>query len=79
MTSQTTPSSSALRSWWQWLAIGTHKACRTVRDGILTLELWAERHRERRMLFAMDGRMRRDIGISDADVWREARKPFWRA
>ncbi len=55
-----------------------HKAGEDARASILLLELWAQRHQERRRLLAMDARMRNDIGISDADVWAEARKPFWR-
>lgn len=72
-------SQPALPSWRQWLALGVRKAVRDLGASVLLLELWAGRHRERRLLLAMDPRMRHDIGISDADVWREARKPFWRA
>jgi uncharacterized protein YjiS (DUF1127 family) len=68
-----------LPSWRQWLALGVRKAARDARAAVLRLELWAERHDERRRLLAMDARMRHDIGLSDADVWAEARKPFWRA
>ena len=66
-------------SWRQWLAIGMRKAGEDARASILLLELWAERHRGRRQLLALCGRMRRDLGLSDADIWAEARKPFWRA
>jgi uncharacterized protein YjiS (DUF1127 family) len=67
-----------LPTWQQWLALGMRKAGEDVRAIVLLMELWAERHRQRRRLLALDARMRHDIGISDADVWAEARKPFWR-
>lgn len=39
---------------------------------------WIERARQRRALFRLDDRMLKDIGLSRADVAREADKPFWR-
>lgn len=44
--------------------------------GLQRLLLWQQRARERRELLAMDERLRKDIGISALDVWREANKPF---
>lgn len=41
--------------------------------------IWQERDTQRRALAEMDARMRRDLGLSRADVEGEARKPFWRA
>jgi uncharacterized protein YjiS (DUF1127 family) len=41
--------------------------------------IWQERDKQRRALAELDARMRRDLGLSRADVEREARKPFWRA
>lgn len=43
------------------------------------LDAWIERHRQRRALLALDNHMLKDIGLGQADVWQEARKPFWRA
>src|SRR5262249_42167935 len=43
-----------------------------------TLLVWQRRHRDRLHLMSMDDRLLRDIGISNADVDREASKPFWR-
>jgi uncharacterized protein YjiS (DUF1127 family) len=39
---------------------------------------WAERARQRHALLTLDDRMLKDIGITRADVMREAGKPFWR-
>jgi uncharacterized protein YjiS (DUF1127 family) len=38
---------------------------------------WQERARRRRHLRALDDRLLRDLGLSPADVEREARKRFW--
>jgi uncharacterized protein YjiS (DUF1127 family) len=40
---------------------------------------WRQRRRTRAMLWQLNERELKDIGISRADVWAEARKPFWRA
>lgn len=40
---------------------------------------WQERARQRRQLALMDDRLLRDIGISRAEIAREAGKPFWRS
>ncbi|HLB80832.1 MAG TPA: DUF1127 domain-containing protein [Dongiaceae bacterium] len=39
---------------------------------------WLELSRQRRSLQALDERRLKDIGLTRADVEREARKPFWR-
>jgi uncharacterized protein YjiS (DUF1127 family) len=44
-----------------------------------TLSLWAERSRSRRELEELSEYTLRDIGLTRADVWREATKPWWRA
>jgi uncharacterized protein YjiS (DUF1127 family) len=43
-----------------------------------TLTLWAERERSRRELEALSDYTLRDVGLTRADVWREATKPWWR-
>lgn len=43
------------------------------------MSAWHERTRERRELAGMPEYVLKDIGISEADVYHEARKPFWRA
>lgn len=46
--------------------------------GILaTLSLWRERTRQRAELARLDHRALKDIGVSEADVWREVRKAPW--
>lgn len=45
-------------------------------DALVT---WLERDCQRRALLRLDERMLRDIGLSRADVEREAEKPFWRS
>jgi uncharacterized protein YjiS (DUF1127 family) len=50
-----------------------------IAHGLATLGIWYERSRQRRALWALDDHMLKDIGISRADVFRETRKPFWRA
>lgn len=47
------------------------------RAGATVLE-WERRARERRQLASLDARMRRDLGLSNLDLWCEVNKPFWR-
>lgn len=64
-------------------AIGSAKAPvmtvvrRLVVRAIDTLILWQERARQRHHLAALDPYLLKDIGVSRADAWREATKPFW--
>ncbi len=44
-----------------------------------TIALWRQRTRQRRHLLALEDRLYRDIGVTAGDVYRETRKPFWRA
>lgn len=41
--------------------------------------VWMERWEHRQRLRELDERILRDVGLSRADIFREARKPFWRA
>jgi len=43
------------------------------------LQQWQRRFEERQKLASMDPRLREDIGLTEADVASEARKPFWQA
>ena len=43
------------------------------------LVTWQARAQERRLLLQLDERMLKDIGVTRADVAREAAKPFWRS
>lgn len=42
------------------------------------LRQWRQRARDRALLARFDSRMRRDIGLTPADVTREINRPFWR-
>ena len=42
------------------------------------LEMWLERKRQRRALLELSDALLKDVGLSRADAWREAGKPFWR-
>lgn len=39
---------------------------------------WQQRARQRHQLAALSDHMRRDLGLDEADIFRETRKPFWR-
>jgi uncharacterized protein YjiS (DUF1127 family) len=43
-----------------------------------TLRTWHRRARERDQLARLDGRMLKDIGVSEADRFVLVNKPFWR-
>jgi len=42
-----------------------------------TLPLWQTRTEERRHLRSLDARPLNDVGLSRAEIEREASKPFW--
>jgi uncharacterized protein YjiS (DUF1127 family) len=44
-----------------------------------TLLTWQVRANQRRRLAEMEFHRLADMGISPAEAWREAAKPFWRA
>ena len=43
-----------------------------------TIKRWREREEARQMLARFDARMLEDIGLTEAEAWRETRLPFWR-
>ena len=43
-----------------------------------TVARWAEARSQRRHLRGLPDYLLRDIGLSQADVYRETHKPFWR-
>jgi uncharacterized protein YjiS (DUF1127 family) len=51
---------------------------RAVGGALDLLLLWHQRARDRRQLESLSDHMLRDIGLSRADVFAEASKPFWR-
>jgi len=60
--------------------LGIGRALTTVAArAVEILFVWQEREFQRRALEGLDARALRDIGLSRADVAREADKPFWRA
>jgi uncharacterized protein YjiS (DUF1127 family) len=56
-----------------------HVLTSVVTRGFELLLIWQEREFQRRALEGLDDHALRDIGLSRADVVREADKPFWRA
>ena len=58
--------------------IERRRSRRGVVDVLVAVVLYIERQRQRRALLRLDDRMLRDIGLTRADVEREADKPFWR-
>jgi uncharacterized protein YjiS (DUF1127 family) len=53
---------------------GLGEACRRVADIGL---VWTDRARQRRQLAELSDHMLRDLGLTRADAWAEADKPFW--
>jgi uncharacterized protein YjiS (DUF1127 family) len=51
---------------------------RAVGRAIDLLLVWQQRSRDRRQLESLSDYMLRDIGLTRADVFAEASKPFWR-
>ena len=41
------------------------------------LQLWNQRRKQRRELYALSDAVLKDIGVSRVDALREAEKPFW--
>jgi uncharacterized protein YjiS (DUF1127 family) len=64
-----------------WLFAGVVRVARfgdrLTAGGLHQLLIWRERLRQRQALVELNDRMRRDIGLSVADIHREATKPFW--
>ena len=51
---------------------------RRIRRAADLLLTWQQRARDRRQLQTLSDHMLRDIGLTRADVFAEASKPFWR-
>lgn len=73
--------SGPLEGFATWLSGGVIRLARfgdrvTV-NCLSHLLLWRERVRQRQALVGLNDRMRRDIGLSAADIHRESTKPFW--
>jgi uncharacterized protein YjiS (DUF1127 family) len=50
----------------------------TVQRAVTLLLIWRERARQRHQLQLLNDHMLRDIGLTRADVFAEASKPFWK-
>jgi uncharacterized protein YjiS (DUF1127 family) len=55
-----------------------HAWSRAIGRAIDLLLIWQQRARDRRQLESLSDYMLRDIGLTRADVYAEASKPFWR-
>ena len=47
--------------------------------GIEILLMWQRCANERHAMVHLDDKVLRDLGLSRSEVFRESRKPFWRA
>lgn len=65
-------------TWSEWLRAGLRLLTLDAVAILDTLSEWQQRANDRQCLRTMDDRMLSDIGLSRADVEREASKPFWR-
>jgi uncharacterized protein YjiS (DUF1127 family) len=54
-----------------------HGLDKWLKQGMLRLQAWAERARQRRQLAELDERLLQDVGISRAQAMAEAGKAFW--
>ncbi|MEE9587106.1 MAG: DUF1127 domain-containing protein [Hyphomicrobiaceae bacterium] len=50
---------------------------RQIGRGWALMELWASLRRQRRQLASLDEAALKDIGLSGADAFRAAQRPFW--
>ena len=60
-------------------AVASQGWVRPMLRAVELLQLWRERARQRRQLQCLNDRMLRDIGLTRADVFAEASKPFWQS
>jgi uncharacterized protein YjiS (DUF1127 family) len=75
--------SGPLEGFATWLSAGILRGARfgdrLAVVGLTSVLAWRERTRQRKALAGLNDRMRRDIGLSAADIHRESNKPFWLA
>lgn len=48
-------------------------------SALVAVESWIERHRQRQALLGLGAEQLKDVGLTEADVYREVEKPFWQA
>lgn len=58
-------------------ALGTRFVVRISQRTLTTIRAWRTRMRQRRELLLLNGIELRELLLTEADVDREARKPFW--
>lgn len=52
---------------------------RSLKNRLLNLlQIWINRHQQRKQLASLDDRMLKDIGVSASQVNNEINKPFWK-
>ena len=69
----------ARTGWAARRGLGRARAwSRAIGRAIDLLLIWQQRARDRRQLESLSDHMLRDIGLTRADVYAEASKPFWR-
>ncbi len=67
-----------------WVGTNGPRPRRLPRTGPITafvnlLVTWQRRASDRRRLADLDPRLRRDIGVGEAEIAAEVRKPFWQS
>jgi uncharacterized protein YjiS (DUF1127 family) len=69
---------TARPAWRDFVSGLVSRSLSCVGRAVDLLLTWQQRARDRRQLEALNDRMLRDIGLTRADVFAEASKPFWR-
>lgn len=58
--------------------VSPHRPAAGMMTGLTrVLGLWRERRRQRRALLELSDALLKDVGLTRADAWGEAAKPFW--
>ncbi len=70
--------SSALPlTWHSWLEDGKRLAKGELKRAMVTIKFWMQRSRSRRSLSELDQRLLDDIGMTQFQAAKEAKKAFW--
>ena len=49
-----------------------------LQDAIARIQLWLDRHEQRRQLAGLPAHLLKDLGLDQEKVAEEIRKPFWK-
>jgi len=60
------------------LRLGAHIGWILMGRGFSMVAQWHTRARQRRQLMMLNPRLLKDVGLTQADAYRESLKPFWR-